>query len=338
MPRDHVYKQLLLDIRAQITVDAGDTGKMIYPVPLSLIQRIRVNAVGRHMIKDYTPYMAWLQGSRSRGECVPWRYDQSAATDVFARAIVPIDFGILDSVNEGDFYLPSYMYDGIEFQIVWGDGTTDVHTSGNSKVKVGTTPTARLISHELDRKSLLEERGGQERVYLINKESELSQNITAADTDFRIEMATGNLYRSVYLAAFATPATGKANMPVNLNDLSEADPLVINNLKFDLGSGEIYHDLQQQTVSGLVSRVKRQNSLGAGWTIVGNDPKGSAAALRFLDPGIFRDFSENGTLSGCVNTAGRNTWRCRLDVATPVDANVPTPRRIALLTRELLPM
>lgn len=338
LPRDHLVKSYYLVIRASI--DVGDGDEMVYAVPLSLIRRIRVAATGRHILKDMSAYGAFLQAQRVRGEKFPWYIDHATEAAAISNATVPIDFGMFDAVDEGSFYLPTYMFDGLEFQIIWGNDD-NVHPSGNTIVEAGTTPTATLYVHELDRKSLLEERGGTERNYLINKETELSQNIDSANADYNIKYATGNLWRSIYYMVYGTPTGGICDMPVNLNDISEADPQVVLRAQLNLGRGEVYRDLPFQNAYNMLSRIKRNVSAHVGPTILGTSGiAGNAgpAVTRFADPGLFVDFAENGMLNGCVNTAGRNSWEFIGNVATPVNALVPTPRRIVSITREILPM
>jgi hypothetical protein len=307
IPRGHLIRALALRLTGNVVLAGAGTAALTDESPYPLLRRIELITDGRDTLKSVTGRQLFRQNHFYNGIAPNFAGPALlAGTNPFNGFLV-LPFEMPAAIKPIDSLLDSRRHESIQLRITWGtltaaaDGVTSVldgaaaqtQAPGTTSLQVGmwaTTEPSNVVF-------------SQHRDYVIERE------ITAASTDFDVDIPVGQAIRSIMLR-FETGVSG---------DPAVGSDAICNNLSV-LVDNAFFPLLR---VPYLLHREKVAQDFG----IVG------AAGVSTLPTGYtLIEFSEDGRLGAALNTADIASLKLRLDVAAPGAA-----RRVQAVVKEVVP-
>ena len=199
LPRNYAYRQLFLLLicdltRASTTPSAGGPKDS---APAQLIQNITIRANGRDVIKSID-FETLHRLSEMRHHTRPYIYAEdwsgyADAADKVMKVSAVIDFAMWDAIRPIDTLLDSAGLATLDMIVTWGTGAM---TMNDTWPGTGTAESVTVNSATLFVAAIEEVGVPPGARFMANKEYMIRKQVTATDTNFQIDLPTGNLFRS----------------------------------------------------------------------------------------------------------------------------------------------
>jgi hypothetical protein len=189
LPRNYNYRRLMCRMTGTVTTAGGTAGGAIHTyAAYRAISRIEIIANGRDTIMSISPEALAIMNILDYG-CVPAFTNPSAITAAaytFNCSFI-IDMALVKSVRPIDTLFPAAGLSTLDLKVTWGSGM-DMFTGAV------TITSAPISACELVVSSF-EEVGAIPGGVGVNKLFTIDRTLTAASTNFQIQIPVGNLYR-----------------------------------------------------------------------------------------------------------------------------------------------
>lgn len=194
LPRNYNYRKLLCRVTGTNTV-VGGTGA---GAPLAFgayraISRIEIIANGRDTIMSISPEALMKMNTLDYG-CVPNFLnptDDAAAAYSFNATFI-IDFALMRSIRPIDTLFPAAGLSTFDLKITWGAGA-DMFTIAADGV--ATISATELVVSSFEEVGQVPGNVGVNKLYTIDRV------LTAASTNFQIQIPVGNMYRGLLISS-----------------------------------------------------------------------------------------------------------------------------------------
>jgi hypothetical protein len=259
LPRNYNYRRLLCRITGTNTTAGGTAGGAVHPhAAHRAISRLELIANGRDTIMSISPEALKIMNILDYG-CVPAFSNPSAITAAaytFSASFI-LDLALVRSVRPIDTLFPAAGLSTLDLKVTWGAGL-DMFT-GAVTITSATISACELVV------SSFEEVGAIPGGVGVNKLFTIDRTITAASTNFQIQVPVGNLYRGflvhtkndeVPVDTMLDGARVEAGTEVFQNWLTNDELLDYNKLNHHLETRLVgYHLLDWLDSDGFLSEI-----------------------------------------------------------------------------------
>jgi len=276
LPRNHVFKGMLLRLTGAMTVAGGATnGTLASEQPQCLVKLARVIRNGSEVLQALDGGTLFAL-ARINSDGDPQRVPLTTAAVGAAQAFsvdIPIDFASWRMATPGMSLLRAVGTSSLVLEIAWGNADPDLVFGGDRTESIDAGCQIEVFSEEL-----MDLTGdfGDKILYPTDK------LVTASATEFLVDLPIGQLYRRI---VFKT---------THQNGSALVDTL-INRIRI-ISDGFFYH-CDRMAWAALQGQNKRHYSLV-------NTSPGYAVV----------DFAEDGNPAGMIDTRGASTFQALLDV------------------------
>jgi hypothetical protein len=284
LPRNHVYKGLLLRLSATVTVAGGAAdGVLNDEQPMSLLRDVKIVRNGSEILQSLDggtlfrlAHFEWGTPPFSIPLAVP-----GVQAGTVVQADIPINFAAFGLSNHSLSLLRSVGTSSLFLEVAWGD-TTSLIAGGDRTESFPVAPTIIVESVELMDLS---------GTYADKYVRVIDRQVTAASTRFEIDMERGPVYHRILLKSTQEKAgaAGVADMALS--------NVLINSVKAVI-DGQLYL-LDEVSFTGLRALNKltyQAETLANGYAVI--------------------DFAEDGNPVGMIATAEATEFKLILDVIT----------------------
>lgn len=259
LPRNYNYRKLYCRMTGTNTTAGGTAGGAVHPhAAHRAISRIELIANGRDTIMSISAEALKIMNILDYG-CVPAFTNPSAITAAaytFDASFI-IDLALIRSIRPIDTLFPAAGLSTLDLKITWGAGL-DMFT-GAITITSATISACELVVSSFEEVGAIPGGVGVNKLYTIDR------TISAASTNFQIQIPVGNLYRGllvhtkndeVPVDTILDGARVESGTEVFQNWLSNDELLDVNKLQHHLETRLVgYHQLDWLDSDGFLSEI-----------------------------------------------------------------------------------
>lgn len=309
LPRNYAYRKVMLLLKAVLYRAAGQTGGAPKDsCPGQLVQNIMVRANGRDVIKYYDNLETLHRENQIHHNTRPYiyatefygttGYDAIAVGDkVTVYIAAEIDFAMWRSIRPIDSLFNSAALSTLELSFNWaGDPDSLMDDAYDPAASPGVVvDEATLYVSSLE--SVGVEPGTP---FWVNKESFIQKEVTAAATNFQIELPVGNFYREFIIKTHSMGRQVDTILPIPNTIILKAGTEVFKH--------RIAHHLQANNRLYAEMEVPERNDAAA---------LGHYSQELLLEGYYLLDFVVDGRLTEMLDTRRLSSLTLELNVARP---------------------
>ena len=201
LPRNFNYRSLLCRLSGSVIVTGGTgTGGVRTYSAYRAISKVEIVANGRDTVLSVAPQDLAVLNTVDYGTPPVFSNpaNDTVATHTFSCAFI-IPFEIRRAVRPVDTLLPSSGLSTLDLKITWGAGTDLYDTSVDLTTAAIQTTTSLTVQS-------FEEIGAIPGAVSVSKMYTITKSVTAANTNFQIQVSVGNLYRGFLISSYSTAA------------------------------------------------------------------------------------------------------------------------------------
>lgn len=198
LPRNFNYRKLMCRLVGTVDVSGGSASGAVHTyAALKAIDRIELIANGRDTIISVPPEALYVQNMTDYG--TPGKLtnpaDGSASNDKPIEAYFIIDLALVRAVRPIDTLFPAAGLSTLDLKITWGSAGDMFTGAFDRTATVDTTTQLQVMAFE--------EIGAIEGKFGVNKLFEIDRTISAASSNFQVQIPTGNAYRGFLFSTTA---------------------------------------------------------------------------------------------------------------------------------------
>lgn len=194
LPRQFNYRKLLCRLSGSNIVSGGSGAGAVHTyAAYRAISRIEIIANGRDTIWSIAPEAIAVMNTLDYGAVPNFTNPSNDAAATYAfNAFFIIDFAVVRAVKPIDTIFPSAGLSTFDLKITWGAGA-DMFTGAVDFSSAAIQTTTELIVESF------EEVGAIPAGLGVNKLFTIDRTITAASTNFQVQLPVGNVYRGLLI-------------------------------------------------------------------------------------------------------------------------------------------
>jgi len=282
LPRNHVYKTLMLRLTGLMTVAGGAAdGTLTDEQPMALLRDIRIIRNGSEVLQSIDGGTAFRIAALNYGVApplTPLAIPGVQANTAF-EAFIPLDFASYGLSNQSLSFLRAVGTSSLFLEITWGNEGTMI-TSGDRTETLSAVQVA-VESHP----EIMDLVGTYADKYVRI----IDRQVTAASARFEIDMERGPTYQRIILKS-TDEKVAAAGQDTDL------DNNIINSVKVIL-DGQLYllDEIDFDQLRAVNKVAYQQETMADGYAVI--------------------DFCEDGNPAGMIATAEATEFKVQLDVS-----------------------